>query len=84
MCVYVYVARLRLGKKRYRGNEYTRKNRRIVGRVISYAARVVSKESRRLVLPRTLFFKYRVSEKRGSLILGSLRIHMKMMRRYNC
>jgi hypothetical protein len=37
--------------KSYRGNEYTRN--RIVGRVVSYVVRVVSKESRRLVLRRT-------------------------------
>jgi hypothetical protein len=54
VCLHVYppiLARQRLGKKSYRVNEYTRKNRRIL-RVISYAVRVVSKESRRLVLPR--------------------------------
>jgi hypothetical protein len=29
--------------KRYRGNEFTRNNRRIVGRVVFYAVRVVLK-----------------------------------------
>jgi hypothetical protein len=47
--LYVYpfinVARQRLGKKkRYGGNEYTRNNRKIIGLVIFYAVRVVSKE----------------------------------------
>jgi hypothetical protein len=37
----------------FRCNEYTRSNRKIVGRVIFYAVHVVSKESRRLVLLRT-------------------------------
>jgi hypothetical protein len=36
-------------------NTRTHNNRRIVGRVVFYAVRVVSKESRRLVLPRTFF-----------------------------
>jgi hypothetical protein len=31
-------------QKRYGGNEYTRNNRRIVGRVVFYAVRVESKE----------------------------------------
>jgi hypothetical protein len=39
-----------------RGNEYTCNNRRIVGRVVLYATRVTSKESRRLVLPKTSVF----------------------------
>jgi hypothetical protein len=51
------VARQRLGKTRYPGNEYTRSNRTIVGSVF-YAVRVVSTESRRLVLPRTDCFSY--------------------------
>jgi hypothetical protein len=38
----------------------TRKNRRIDGRVVFYAVRVVSKESRQLVLPRTSCFPYPV------------------------
>jgi hypothetical protein len=37
------VARQRLFKKRYRGNEYTR-NRRIVGGVVFNVARVVSRK----------------------------------------
>jgi hypothetical protein len=55
VCLYMYpihVARQRLGRKRYRNNGYTRNNRKIVGRVIFYAVRFVSKEIRRLVLPR--------------------------------
>jgi hypothetical protein len=40
-------------KKRYRGNEYTSNNRRIVGPVVFYDVRVLSKESRRIVLSRT-------------------------------
>jgi hypothetical protein len=57
VCMYIWypttVAGQRLGKKCYRGNEYTRNNRRLVRRVVFYAVHVVSKESRRLVLPRT-------------------------------
>jgi hypothetical protein len=58
VCLYVYplnVARQLLGKDIAAANEYTRNNRVIVGRVVSYGACVirVSKESRRLVLPRT-------------------------------
>jgi hypothetical protein len=47
VCLYVYpptVARQRLGKNRYRDNEYTRKNR-IVGRIMFCAVRVVLKGS---------------------------------------
>jgi hypothetical protein len=47
VCLYVYstiVARQRLGKKHYHGNKYTRNSRRIVGRVVFYAVRIVSKE----------------------------------------
>jgi hypothetical protein len=39
--------------KRYRGDEYTSNNRIIVGRVVSCVVCVVSKGSRRLILPRT-------------------------------
>jgi hypothetical protein len=39
--------------KRYRGNEYTLSSRRTVGLVVFCAVYVVSKESRRLVLPRS-------------------------------
>jgi hypothetical protein len=42
-------------KERYRGNEYTRNSRGILGRVVFYVVRVVTKESRRLVLPRTCY-----------------------------
>jgi hypothetical protein len=41
--------------KRYRRNEYTRNNTRIVGGIVFYAVRIVSKESRRLVLQTTFF-----------------------------
>jgi hypothetical protein len=37
-------------ENRYRGNEYTRKNR-IVESIVFYAVRVAGKESTRLVLP---------------------------------
>jgi hypothetical protein len=52
VCLYVYppiVARQRLGKM-LPLHEYTRNKRIIVGGVIFYAVRVLSKESRRLVL----------------------------------
>jgi hypothetical protein len=58
VCLYMHptiVARQRLGKNFYRGNEYTRNNKRIIGRVIFYAAHVVSKESRRLVINTSSF-----------------------------
>jgi hypothetical protein len=38
---------------------HTRNNRRIVGRVVFNAVRAVSKERRRLVIPRTSCFKIR-------------------------
>jgi hypothetical protein len=45
LCVYdPIVARQRLRKKHYRGNEYTRNYRRIVGRVYFYAVRVISRK----------------------------------------
>jgi hypothetical protein len=48
VCLYVsppIVARQRKGKKKgYRGNEYARNNRRIVGRVFFYAVCVVSRK----------------------------------------
>jgi hypothetical protein len=50
-------------KKRYRCNEYTRKNWEIVEGTVFYAVRVVSKESRRLVVCRfSCLFKYSESE----------------------
>jgi hypothetical protein len=55
VCLYVYppiVARQRLGKNVTAATN-KRNNRRIVGRVVFCMVRVVSKESRRLVLPRT-------------------------------
>jgi hypothetical protein len=42
--------------KRHHGSIYTRNNRRIAGQVVFYAIRVLPKESRRLVLPRTSCF----------------------------
>jgi hypothetical protein len=54
VCLYLYpliVARQRLGKKLPQQRIYTQQ--RIVVGVVSYAVRVVSGESRRLVLPRT-------------------------------
>jgi hypothetical protein len=56
MCMHVYpliVARQLFGKNVTGGNEYTSNNRRIFGHVVFYAVRVLSKESRLLVLPRT-------------------------------
>jgi hypothetical protein len=50
------VSRQRLGKNITAENGYTPSNRRIVGRVVFYAIRVVWKESRRLVLPWTSCF----------------------------
>jgi hypothetical protein len=44
------VAKQRLGKKRYRGNEYTCNNRRIVVRIVLYAVRVILNEIMRLFL----------------------------------
>jgi hypothetical protein len=55
VCASPYVAKQGLGKKSYRGNEYTCNNR-VVGRVDFYAIRVASKKIRRLVLPRTSCF----------------------------
>jgi hypothetical protein len=59
LCVYVcplIVARLRQ-EKSYRRNKYIRINGKIVRRVVFYAVRVESRESRRLVLPRTSCFR---------------------------
>jgi histone acetyltransferase (RNA polymerase elongator complex component) len=56
VCLYVHpavVVRQRLGRKLYHGNEYTHNNRRIVVSVVLCAVRVVSKESKRLVLRTT-------------------------------
>jgi hypothetical protein len=51
LCIPPIVTRQRLGKsplivarQRYRGNEYTRNNRRIVGRVVFNVAPVVSRK----------------------------------------
>jgi hypothetical protein len=45
LCIHPIVAKQRLGKSPLiRGNEYTRNNRRIVGRVVFSAARVVSRK----------------------------------------
>jgi hypothetical protein len=43
MCYLAIVARQRLGKKLYRDNEYTRNNIKIVGHVVFFAARALSK-----------------------------------------
>jgi hypothetical protein len=59
VCLYVYppiVARERLGKKCYRGNEHTRSNWGIIRLVIFCAVHDVSKESKQLVLHRTSSF----------------------------
>jgi hypothetical protein len=39
------VAKQRIGKKRYRGNEHIRNNINIVGRVVFYTVRVVSSKA---------------------------------------
>jgi hypothetical protein len=60
VCLHLYhliVPRQRLSKKRHCGNEYTCNNRRTVGFVVFYMARVVSKESRS-VLPIIPCLKY--------------------------
>jgi hypothetical protein len=62
MCVYMCIPLplLRNGSvKRYRGNEYTLNESRVVGGVVFYTFRVVSKESIRLVLSRTSCFIFR-------------------------
>jgi hypothetical protein len=42
LCLYAYFARQRLGmRKLYRGNEYTHKNRRIVGCVVLCAVCII-------------------------------------------
>jgi hypothetical protein len=45
---------------RSRGNEYIQNDRRIVGRFIFYAFRVMSKESRLFFVPRTSRFFFTV------------------------
>jgi hypothetical protein len=52
MCIPRIVARQRLDKKDYRGNEYTPSNLPIVGSVAFYMVLVVLKESKVSVLPR--------------------------------
>jgi hypothetical protein len=69
VCLYVYpsvVARQRLGKNVTAATN-TRNNRRIVGRVVSYAVRVVSEDSRRLILSRTscMIYVNREADVRG-------------------
>jgi hypothetical protein len=57
VCSYVHAhlaARQQPDKKVTAGTN-TRNNRSIVGRVIFYAVRVVSKKTRKLILPRTYF-----------------------------
>jgi hypothetical protein len=56
VCLYVHVARLRVGKN-VTATTNTRNDRIIVGRVIFYAVRVVSKETRRLVIPIISFLR---------------------------
>jgi hypothetical protein len=53
-CIHNFSARQRLGKHVPAATN-ARDNKRIVGRVIFYVVRVVSKESKRLVLPRTSY-----------------------------
>jgi hypothetical protein len=56
LCYHVHhpiVARQRLGKNITAATDIPLNNRRIVVRVVFYAARAITKESRRLVLPRT-------------------------------
>jgi hypothetical protein len=60
LCLYInhlIVARQRLSKKRYRCNEYISNNTGIVGDVVFYAVRVLSKENRWSVLSITFCFK---------------------------
>jgi hypothetical protein len=68
VCLYMYVDRQRLGKKIYCGNEYTRNNKRIVTCIVFNAIRVVWKETRRLVIPRTscyiLIFRFQTAAER--------------------
>jgi hypothetical protein len=45
LCVCMCILSSKGSVKRYRGNEYARKNGRIVGRIVFFAVRVVSKES---------------------------------------
>jgi hypothetical protein len=52
VCLYAYVARQQLGKNVTAATN-AHNNRRILGRVVFYAVRVVSMESRRLVPLRT-------------------------------
>jgi hypothetical protein len=60
VCVSLCISNLSLigngSIKRYRDNEYTSNDKQIIGRVVFSAVRVVSKENRRLVLPRTPCF----------------------------
>jgi hypothetical protein len=61
-CAPVYVSLLSFldnsSVKHYRGNEYRRDDWRIIRRVVFFAVHIVSKESRQLVLPRTLSIIY--------------------------
>jgi hypothetical protein len=62
LCICIYIPFSLLGNgsvKSYLGNEYTRNNERIFGRVFSHEAHVEWKGSRRLVLPRIYCFKIR-------------------------
>jgi hypothetical protein len=53
------VARQRFSKTLPLQRTYARNNRRIIGRVISCAVRVISKESRWLILPSTCWFLFK-------------------------
>jgi hypothetical protein len=60
VCLYVCPLSL-IGKgsvKRFHGNKYTHNKRKYAVGVVLYAVRVVSKESRRLVLPGTFCFHF--------------------------
>jgi hypothetical protein len=51
VCLYVYPPIVARQEQRSRCNEYTPNNRKIIGHVVSYAVRVLSKESGLLILP---------------------------------
>jgi hypothetical protein len=76
VCVHVYVYTLLLlgsgSVKHYRGNAYKCSSWRIVGHIVFFAVRIISKESRRLVLPRTscLILIFFLEVQRGSRCLA--------------
>jgi hypothetical protein len=65
VCIYVYVARQRLSKNVTAAVNTQARIEEIVGRVVFYAVRVVSKESRRLGLPRTSCFEILMGKPEG-------------------